>query len=204
VKLPDLEESFLWYGNCSVTYLERIFMKSNKLQRTLKGAGLALSLLFGIGALSSTTAQAQIWYPQDRQEDRRERRDDRRDRRQERREERRERRDDRWEDRNDRYGNNDRYRNNDRYGNGDYRNSASRVAQENGYRDGLRKGAEDARDRDGYNPQKNSEYKNGTSGYNSSYGSKGTYKQVYRDAFLRGYSEGYNRNGYRNNRRYGY
>ncbi len=89
-----------------------------------------------------------------------------------------------------------------------YGNQMYRVAQDYGYRDGRNEGANDARDRDRYEPQKSSDYKKATNGYNSDYRNKEAYKQAYRDAFLHGYDEGYNRNGYnnrnnRNNRRYG-
>ncbi len=89
-----------------------------------------------------------------------------------------------------------------------YGNQMYRVAQDFGYRDGLNKGAEDARDRDRYNAHNAKDYKKATNGYNSGYRNKDAYKQAYRDAFLRGYDEGYNRYGYdnrnnRNNRRYG-
>ena len=89
-----------------------------------------------------------------------------------------------------------------------YGNQMYRVAQDYGYRDGINKGAEDARDRDRYAPERASEYKKATNGYDSDYRNKDGYKQAYRDAFQRGYDEGYNRYGYkdnrnnRNNRRY--
>jgi hypothetical protein len=90
-----------------------------------------------------------------------------------------------------------------------YGNQIYRVAQDYGYRDGINQGAEDARDRDRYAPDRASNYKKATNGYNSDYRNKEGYKQAYRDAFVRGYDEGYNRYGYnnnrnnRNNRRYG-
>lgn len=98
---------------------------------------------------------------------------------------------------NDGYGRNDRYGNNRRSGNEMYR-----VAQDYGYNDGLRSGAEDLRDRDRYNPENSSEYRKATNGYDSYYRNKDEYKRAYRDAFLRGYDEGYNRynNDNRNNR----
>ena len=87
-----------------------------------------------------------------------------------------------------------------------YGNQMYRVAQDYGYRDGVNKGAEDARDGDRYEPQRASDYKKATNGYDSDFRNKDAYKQAYRDAFVRGYDEGYNRYGYdnrnnRNNRR---
>ena len=65
------------------------------------------------------------------------------------------------------------------------------VPYDNGYRDGLEKGREDANDRDSYDPVRHSWYRNGERGYNSRYGSRETYKLTYRDGFERGYEEAY-------------
>ncbi len=109
-----------------------------------------------------------------------------------------------WDSRNqgyydDRYGRDDRYRRNDRYDNDDYRNgrydrnSVYRIAQENGYRDGLRRGEEDRNRRQDYDVDDWREYRDGTHGYRSEYGNRDQYKQAYRDGFRRGYDEGYRR-----------
>lgn len=97
------------------------------------------------------------------------------------------------------YGNNGGYNRNGGYGNNGY-NNVYRIAQQNGYNDGLRKGEEDARERHN-NPTGTSEYKHATNGYSSSYGNKDAYKQAYRQAFLQGFDEGQAR--YYNNGRYG-
>jgi len=95
---------------------------------------------------------------------------------------------------NDRYGN-DRY-GNDRYGNAyPSRGGANSVAFDNGYRDGLAKGIEDARDRDSFDPVRHKEYRNADRGYNSRYGTKDQYKLTYRDGFESGYSQAYRQNG---------
>lgn len=101
--------------------------------------------------------------------------------------------------RNDRgYGRNGDYGNNGGYGNnGRYRNDIYRIAQQNGYNDGLRKGEEDARENHN-NPQGTSEYKRATNGYDSRLGNKNEYKDAYRQAFLQGFDEGQN-GGYYNN-----
>lgn len=130
-------------------------------------------MLLGIVAFSSVEANAQYRNRDDRRDDRYERRDDRR---------------------NDRYGNSN---------GGYYTNNIYRVAQQNGYRDGLRQGREDRRDRDRYNPQKARDYKNAMNGYNSRFGSKNDYKTAYRQAFINGYNQGYN-GGRNNNGYYGY
>ncbi|MDQ6786931.1 MAG: hypothetical protein M3033_09005 [Acidobacteriota bacterium] len=85
-----------------------------------------------------------------------------------------------------------------------------RIAKVQGYNDGLRRGAKDARKRH-KNPQKTIEYKNGTNGFKIYYGKRKDYKQIYagnnklykraydekkkayqkayRDAFLEGFSK---------------
>jgi hypothetical protein len=91
---------------------------------------------------------------------------------------------------------NDRYGTNDRYG---YPNTTgsnrgygyNNVAYDNGYRDGLEKGREDANDRDSYDPVRHSWYRSGNRGYDNRYGSRDQYKLVYRDGFEAGYEQGY-------------
>ena len=61
------------------------------------------------------------------------------------------------------------------------------AAYQNGYRDGLEKGREDAGDRDSYDPVRHSRYRSADRGYNSSYGTRDAYKLVYRDGFEAGY-----------------
>ncbi len=108
------------------------------------------------------------------------------------------------------YGNDPYYRNDPYYGrdrNGDYRRSGDyggygnygpdiyQIAGDQGYRDGLDKGAEHARNGKRYNPEGTDRYEDADNGYHSQYGSKDVYKQAYRDGFRRGYDEGYRRNG---------
>lgn len=103
-------------------------------------------------------------------------------------------RDDRRDDRYD-----DRYDNRSpRYGGGYIARS---VPFQNGYRDGLEKGREDARDRDSFDPVRHSRYRSADHGYSSRYGLKDQYKLVYREGFENGYREAYGNN--RNDRRYG-
>jgi hypothetical protein len=65
------------------------------------------------------------------------------------------------------------------------------VPYDNGYRDGLEKGREDANDRDSYDPVRHSWYRSGDRGYNSRYGTKDSYKLAYRDGFEAGYDQAY-------------
>jgi hypothetical protein len=73
--------------------------------------------------------------------------------------------------------------------NGRYGNNS--VPYDNGYRDGLEKGREDAGDRDSYDPVRHSWYRSGDRGYNSRYGTRESYKLTYRDGFEAGYDQAY-------------
>ena len=147
----------------------------NKSINKLGGLLFGLLLLFGIGAIASSTAQAQYpgGYGQDRQDDRyrRNRRND----------------DDDW-NRNDRYG---------RYGNN---NNGYQMARQQGYRNGLSTGASDAQRGQSFNPQRSHFWKNGSDGWDRSYGNRGQLKQVFSDAFVQGYREGYSQYGGYNRR----
>jgi hypothetical protein len=79
---------------------------------------------------------------------------------------------------------------NDR-GNGNRGYGTDRAAYDNGYRDGLEKGREDARDRDSYDPVRHGWYRSGDRGYNSRYGTRDNYKLAYRDGFEAGYDQAY-------------
>lgn len=155
-------------------------MNIKQIINKVSGGVFALSLLMGIAAMSGTTAQAQYPNGQDRRDDR--------DRERERNREERERRD----------------RDNGRYNNG-YGNPLT-IAQQQGRRDGYVQGDSDGQYGRPYNARGGRTYKNGTSGYNSSYGNKGDYRRAYQDAFVSGYDEGYQRynrgNRRRNDRRY--
>lgn len=62
-----------------------------------------------------------------------------------------------------------------------------------GYRDGLRVGREDARDRESYDPARSHYYREGDNDYDRDYGSRDQYKRDYRAAFQQGYRDGYGR-----------
>lgn len=153
-------------------------MRTIGYRNKIGGAILALSLLFGIGMIASTTAQAQDrndgrWGRGDRD------RSDRRDR-----DWRRNRNDDRYRGRRD-----DRYDRNSRYGNGGY-NNAAQIELNQGYQAGLNTGSSDARRGQSYNPQRSHYYKDARS-------------QQFRNGFVRGYAEGFRQyGGYNNNDEY--
>lgn len=140
-------------------------MNSNRIHRSIGGVLIGLFLLLGIAVASGSTVQAQYPWGRDGQ--------DRRDR------------DDR---RNRDWGCDDRNRRG--YGYDIYR-----IAQNQGYEDGLNTGANDARRGQSFDPQRSHFYKNATDGYNSSYGNRDAYKQAFRNGFLSGYHEGYRRYG---------
>lgn len=71
--------------------------------------------------------------------------------------------------------------------------NVAEVARLNGYRDGAREGAKDARDGDSYNPFGEHAYKDGATGYISKYGNREAYQQTYRQSFVRGYKESFDR-----------
>jgi hypothetical protein len=64
-------------------------------------------------------------------------------------------------------------------------------AFQQGYRDGLDKGREDANDRDRFDPNRHSWYRSANRGYDDDYGTRAEYQQRYREGFQSGYSEGY-------------
>jgi hypothetical protein len=76
-----------------------------------------------------------------------------------------------------------------RYPRGTY-GSGSPAAQ-NGHRDGVQAGREDARNRERFDPVRASRYREGDHDYNGRYGSRDDYKREYRAAFEQGYREGY-------------
>lgn len=67
------------------------------------------------------------------------------------------------------------------------------TARNTGYRDGLDKGRNDARQRKSFNLDRHDAWKDADHGYRDSFGNKDQYKQIYRDNFRRGYEEGYRR-----------
>ena len=91
------------------------------------------------------------------------------------------------------------YGNNGYYGNG-YGNGAQ-VAQQYGYNDGVREGANDRASGHSYRPTNDTGYRLATNGYQGQFGSRDQYKQWYRQAYEQGYQQGYNGGGRRG---YGY
>lgn len=153
-------------------------MNTIKSRNKIKGFGIALSFVFGLLFLSGINVQAQYSRDDGWRNEQRARRQVRRETRQE------------------------RvviitpgsriYR-----GEGYYEPSGfgtiAEIARLNGYQDGLREGADDARDGDRYDPFSEGAYKEGDGGYKSSYRDKRSYERIYRQGFLRGYREAFDR-----------
>lgn len=87
-----------------------------------------------------------------------------------------------------------------RGGHGDYddrrdwgRGNVSAIAQQNGYRDGVRHGEEDRQRRRGFDYEHDSRYRDALSGYRSEYGNRDRYRDAFREGYRRGYTEGFRR-----------
>jgi hypothetical protein len=154
-------------------------MKTIQLKNILGKALLAFSLLFGIGILSSMTAQAQY------QNDRYDRRDDRYDRDQRRR---------------NRDWRRDRNRRDDRYNNGRYNDDypdyggsfqLRQTALNAGANEGIKAGRKDRQRGERYDFRDEGAYQNATKDYNSRLGDRETYRRYFQVAFEHAYADGY-------------
>ena len=76
-----------------------------------------------------------------------------------------------------------------------------RVAYDNGYRDGVKRGEEAARANRPFNAERERDYRDAEEGYNRSYGDRNRYRDDYRGGFSQGYRDGYYR---RSNGNYDY
>jgi hypothetical protein len=84
------------------------------------------------------------------------------------------------------------------YANDDYRTSyadAQRTAYDNGFRSGLKRGAQAARDRRPLDIERERDYRSADDGYNRSLGDRNRYRDTFRGGFAQGYREGYNGDG---------
>lgn len=77
-----------------------------------------------------------------------------------------------------------------RYGRND-RNEIYRIAQQNGYNEGLEAGRNDRARRRAFDYDDRAEYRNANRGYRSEYGDRNVYRQGFQDGYRRGYEEGY-------------
>ncbi len=68
---------------------------------------------------------------------------------------------------------------------------AQEPATARGYTDGYRRGRDDGRDHERYDPVGHGAYRTGDPGYRRDYGSRDAYKNNYRAGFRQGYDDGY-------------
>ena len=166
-------------------------MKSKYLLNKIGGAFFAISLLFGIGIATSSTAQAQ-WQNND-QWQRDQQREQRRRERERARQQRRRNNDDYYE-RNGGY-NNDVYgrrgRSADGYGNYGGSYDLRQTALNAGFADGVKEGRRDRSRNERYDFTDESDFQRGTKDYNSRLGDRSIYQRYYREAFSHGYADGY-------------
>lgn len=150
-------------------------MKSIQLRNGIGGAILAVSILFGVGLASATTAHAQFSYGR-AQNDRdynnqgQQDRDYRRNRR--------------W-----RRGNN---RGNDGYGNYGGSYELRQTALNAGANEGNKAGRKDRSRGRRYDFTDEDAYQKATKDYSSRLGDREIYRQYFREAFEHGYADGYN------------
>jgi hypothetical protein len=165
-------------------------MKSLKFKQTFGGLILGISLLLGIGIMSSSTAQAQYRT----QDDYRRAREIERYRREQ------ERRNNDWRYRNQRNRTYDPYgRTYDPYGNGNYDNYPNyggsynfrQTALNAGYNEGIKAGREDRRRGERYEFRDEGAFQSASKDYNSRMGDRYAYQSYFRQAFETGYRDGY-------------
>ena len=150
-------------------------MKTRQLQKKIGTAILGLSVMAGLGFVTSATTQAQ--YPQYPSTQ------DQRDRN----------RDNRNQDRNrDNNRGRGRRRSNDDYPNLGGSFQLRQTALNAGYNEGIKEGRKDRSKSRRYNARDFSAYQKATKDYNSRYGDRELYRQYFRLAFENGYDAGYN------------
>lgn len=146
-------------------------MKIINLRNTIGTAVLAFSILFGIGVVSSMTAQAQdrnYGYGQNGQNDRRGRD---------------------WRNDRNRRGRNGR--NDDGYGNYGGSFQLRQTALNAGANEGIKAGRKDRSRGNRYDFRDESAYQKASKDYSSSLGDRNAYQQYFREAFEHAYADGY-------------
>lgn len=85
----------------------------------------------------------------------------------------------------------------DIFGRGDrYYRDPGRIAYDEGFRDGLKKGERDGRKGERYSLRRHGDYRDADDGYRRQYGPKYAYQRVYRRGFEAGYQRAYSSYGY--------
>lgn len=145
-------------------------MTTINLKGTVGKVFLGFALLFGIGIMSSTSAQAQYrddGYRQDRRDDSNQ------------------------QDRDWRRGRNRRGRNGDGYGNYGGSNQLRQTALNAGANEGNKAGRKDRSRGERYDYTDEGAYQKATKDYSSSLGDREIYRRYFREAFEHGYADGY-------------
>jgi hypothetical protein len=76
---------------------------------------------------------------------------------------------------------------------GGYPQSFDRRAYDNGYREGLARGRDDARRGREFSYARDDEYRDADKGYRRQYGNRDAYRRMFRQGFQAGYTESFNR-----------
>ena len=150
-------------------------MKISHFVKKTMGTGFVLSILLGIGIVSTVNTQAQYRYDPRYQQDRDNRNQDRNDQNRDYRDRNYQRRGRSW----------DGYRN---YGGSQ---QLRQTALNAGYNEGNKKGRDDMRHNRRYDFQNSSAFGKATKDYSSRLGDKETYRRYFRDAFENGYADGF-------------
>ena len=165
---------------------------NRKLTKTFGGFILGITLLLGIGIMSSTTAQAQYpnsdWYQRQRELERQRQIEIYRQQQQQRRN------NSDWWNRNRNRGYDNRGYDNRGYDNyPNYGGSFNfrQTALNAGYNEGIRAGREDRRRGDRYDFRDEGAFQSASKDYNSRMGDRGAYQAYFRQAFATGYRDGY-------------
>ncbi len=73
---------------------------------------------------------------------------------------------------------------------------ASRIAFDNGFREGVKDGEHDARGNRRFDPSRHGEWRDADKGYRRQYGDRSDYRRSFRSGYESGYAQGYRRYGY--------
>jgi hypothetical protein len=160
-------------------------MKISHLVKKTVGTGFVLSILLGIGIVSTVNTQAQYRYDPRYQQDRdnRNRSDQDRDRDYRNRSD----QDRDYRDRNYQR----RGRSSDGYRNYGGSQQLRQTALNAGYNEGSKKGRDDMRHNRRYDFQNSSSFDKATKDYSSRLGDRETYRRYFQDAFENGYADGF-------------
>lgn len=82
-------------------------------------------------------------------------------------------------------------------GRGGYGGTYANPAAARGFEDGYKRGYDDGRDGDRYNPIGERDYRDGDNGYDRRFGTREQWKIAYREGFRAGYDRGYREARYR-------